>query len=102
RHQLLSLHRAAFAHDLVGRGAGQQPGIPTGWRRRSDPADPRLHGLGLLGVPRQGRYVRGLSLMAGDIEPRLSMRLLWFAGLWLPRVGRPGALPVLLSAPVLG
>ena len=35
-----------------------------------DPADPGLHRLVLLGVPRQGRPVGGLSLMAGSAKPR--------------------------------
>ena len=41
-------------------------------------ADPCLHRLFLLGLPRQGRSQRRLSLMGS--------RLLWFAGLWLAGV----------------
>ena len=51
-------------HDLGGRRARHQPGVPARRRRRADPDDPRLYRLFLLGVSRQGeRARRGVSLM---------------------------------------
>ena len=61
---------------------------------RSHPADPRLHGLVLLGVPRQGRRPRGLSLMADDAG--LSTRLLWFVALWLAGVAAVALVALLI------
>ena len=69
---------------------GRQPRLPAGRRSRADPADPRLHRLVLLGVPRQGRHHRRLPLMPGEpSEPQrpLASRLLWFVLLWLAGVG---------------
>ena len=107
RHQLLSLHRAALDHHLVGGGAGLQPEIPAGRRRDPDPADPRLHRLVLLGVPRQGRPVGGLSLMAGSMHREqqqpgsLPTRLLWFAALWLAGVAAVALVGLLIRAVLL-
>ncbi len=36
--------------------------------------------------------------MAGNAEPRLSMRLLWFAGLWLAGVAAVALIGLLIRA----
>ena len=93
RHQLLPLHRADVGHDLGGSSARQQPRLPAGRRGRARPADPRLHRLFLLGLPRQGELRRGLPL--NGARPPVgnhrkssgwTSRLLWFAGLWIASV----------------
>src|SRR5205823_9683185 len=88
RHQHVSLYRAAEHHDLAGGGAGEQPDLHAVWRRHTDPADPRLYRLGLLGVSRQGQTRERISLMPTEPKPRpLLQRLLWFVTLWLGGVG---------------
>ena len=88
RHQHVALYRAAEHHDLAGGLAREQPDLHAVRRRRADPADPRLHRLGLLGVPRQGEGRERLSLTPPEPNPRpLAQRLLWFAALWLGGVG---------------
>ena len=64
----------------------------------SDPADLGLHGLVLLGFPRQGRRQRGLSLMARGGRSCLLRRLLWFGGLWLAGVVAVGLAAYLIRA----
>ena len=66
----------------------------------SDPDHPRLYRVGLLGVPRQGKARKRLSLMPQQQKPRpLAQRLLWFVALvaWRRRHRRH---PVLWPAAV--
>src|SRR4029077_14249706 len=96
RHQHVSLYRAAEHHDLAGGRAREQPALHAGRRRPPDPADPRLHRLGLLGVSRQGPRRPRLSLMPPQPQRPLARRLLWFAGLWLAGVASVGLISLVL------
>src|ERR1700737_3783166 len=88
RHQHVSLYRAAEHHDLAGGVSPKQPALHAGRRCRAHSAHSRLYLVGLLGVPRQGKARKRLSLMPGEQKPRpLAQRLLWFALLWLGGVG---------------
>src|SRR3546814_2707670 len=64
--------------------AGKQPDIHARRLGRADPADPRLHRLVLLGLPRQGR--RGWLSLSGAAPGPLWKRLAWFIGLWTASV----------------
>jgi cytochrome d ubiquinol oxidase subunit II len=60
RHLDLARRHPRTGLDLAGGGALRQPALHAGRLRGADPADPRLHRLVLLRIPRQGR-ARGLS-----------------------------------------
>src|SRR5262245_12294276 len=98
RHQLLSLHRTPLGNDLVGRRTRREPELPSRRCRHLDAADPCLHGVVLLGVPRQARSLRGLSLMQEGAERRRLVRLAWFALLWLAGVALMALVALLVRA----
>ncbi len=64
-----------------GGGARCLARLPAGRRSGAGPDHPGLHGLRLLGVPRQGRSRGGLPLMRTT-----AIRLAWFVGMWLAGV----------------
>ena len=88
--QLLPVHRAGLGHDLGSGRAGQQPALPAGRRRGAGAADPALHRLLVLGVPRQGERRRRLSLMQRGGAGHAGSRLAWFVGLWVASVAALG------------
>src|ERR1700730_17917689 len=98
RHQHVSLYRAAEHHHLAGGVSSKQPALHAGRRGDTDTADPRLHLVGLLGIPRQGKARGRLSLTRDEPKPRsLAQRLLWFALLWFGGVGTVPIVPFCLS-----
>ena len=91
RRQPVPLHRAAEPDDLAGREHGQLAAFRPRRLRHRHAAHLRLHGLCLLGVPRQGggrRAGERLSLMTpseGTPDARSSRtwsRLAWFVALY--------------------
>ena len=68
RHQPVALHHPARHHHPRGRRPAPEHGLHAGRRAVHHPLHPRLHGVVLLCLPRQGEGRRGLSLMA--VPPR--------------------------------
>ena len=69
RHQHVSVSHPEQHHAADGRGSCEQPGIHAGGRGRARAADPRLHRVVILGVPRQGR-ARGIPLSRATKSPK--------------------------------
>src|SRR3569623_3072155 len=96
----LALRRARRADDMGCRHFGAQPGVHAGRGDHHDPADPGVHRLVVLGVPRESRH-RGLSLMpapriAADDSP-LWKRHAWMAAIWAASVAALGAVAWILE-----
>ena len=61
RDQPVAHDRSASLHALAGRIVAQHPGLPPGRHALPAAGHPFLHGLVLLGLPREGARRRGLS-----------------------------------------
>ena len=106
-HQPVAAHRAAEPDDPRRRRAAAEPGLRAGGRAADHSVDPDVHGLGLLGVSRQGAPRRWVSLMdayrayriKGDSPPRRWLaRLAWLGLFWVLGVASMGLIAGLLRA----
>ena len=100
-HQPMAAHRAARTDDPRRGGAAAEHGFRARRRAVRHPADPDVHGLGLLGVSRQGARRRWLPLM--QVRPhrpsqRWLLRLAWLGLFWIAGVASMGIVAMLLRA----
>jgi hypothetical protein len=93
-HQPVAARDPAGNGHLGGRRPAAEPRLHAGGRAADHADDPGLHGLGLLGVPRQGHRHGGLPLMRPQRE--LGRRLLWLLLLYAAGLGVLGAAAWLL------
>src|SRR5690606_33173337 len=93
RRQPLSLYRAARGDDPRRRCTRRKSKLPARRCDRHHPADPRLYGLGLLGVPRQGRHTR-IPLMS--LAARRLKQFGWMIAIWAMSVAALGVVAAIL------
>ena len=74
-HIDMAKRRPRTRDDMGSRRATSQPVVHAGRRRSDDPRYPRVHGVVLLGIPRQS-WARWISLMPGGRQ------LGWFVAIW--------------------
>ena len=101
---MLGLGVSMFPRDRSGRdhhprcrSPRLQPDLHACRGRNPDPDHPRLLGLFLLDIPRQGRR-RRIPLMADAVGPMWWRRILWFIGLWLAGVATVAAVGYLIRS----